>query len=96
MLLQKNNDTFIQQIKTRTQETSELKLQRSKLTVSFNTLLELDEDIWITEVIVLEINVSTFNITEKTKHLTSLSSGFYYNITNINKLEDLTAGKNQK
>ena len=65
-LIKKHTNTFIQQTKTKAQETLEFKMIRSKQTFSFNPLINLvEEGKWLLGVTSLNCPTSVFNITNE-------------------------------
>ena len=66
LLLEKHTDTFIEQIKTKPQESFEFKMNKQLETFSFNSLTNLvEEDKWLLAVTSLEATNSVFIIIDR-------------------------------
>ena len=63
LLVKKHTDTFIEQTKTRPQETLEFKMKKQMKTFPFNPPINLvEEGEWLIAVICTECKISVFNI----------------------------------
>ena len=96
LLIKKHTDTLIEQTKTKSQETLEYELVRSKQTFSFNPPINLvEEGKWLLGVTLLECTNSVFIITDENNTFSIIIPGHYQNelaektIDNLNKLLEL-------
>ena len=96
LLFIKHTDTFIEQTKTKPQETLEFKMNKQMQTFSFNPPINmLEESKWLLAVSSVECTNSVFNITNENNSFSIIIPGHYQNksadktIDELNKLLEL-------
>ena len=96
LLIKKHTNTLIKQTRTKTQETLEFRMIRSKQTFSFNPPINLfEEGKWLLGVTLLECTNSVFNITNEKNSFSITIPGHYKTefaektIDDLNKLLEL-------
>ena len=78
LLIKKDTDTWIEQTKTKPQETLEFKVNKQMQTFSFNTPLNLvEEGKWLLAVSSFEFTNSVFKITDENNAFSIIIPGHY-------------------
>ena len=96
LLIKKHTDTFIENTRTRPEETLEFKMNKQMQTFSFNPPINLfEQGKWLLAVSSFECTNSVFNITNENNSFSIIIPGHYQNesaqktITELNKLLEL-------
>ena len=96
LLIKKHTDTFIEQTRTKPQETLEFKMNKQRQNFSFNPPINLlEEDKRLLAVSFFECTNSVLNITDDNNSFSIIIPGHYQNesdektIDNLNKLLEL-------
>ena len=96
LYIKKHTDTFIEQTKTKPQETLEFKMNKQMQTFSFNPRINLvEEGKWVMAVSLFDCINSVYNITNKNNSVSIIIPGHYQNksdektIDNLNNLLEL-------
>ena len=77
--IEKHTDTFIEQTKTKPQETLEFKMNKQMETFSYNPPINLSQkEKWLLAVSSFEATNSVFNITDKTNSFSITTLGHWY------------------